>query len=256
MRKALVLALAFTVTLTTVGVVGIASAENIQSITGKVRPNKLFKKGKRRTVSVSVNVSTVNPSNPHGLPSPTTLAKVDFGKNLKFQNKGLDTCPFGRFTATTTTNQAESLCRSSLIGGGRSTVAIPTGPSSPPVIVAATVTAFNATKRRIVLHTFNSLSGATTLVGKLRRDRSAGRRYRTTLIIPVPPLAGGAAVITQFQARVKKAYRFRGKWRSLASAHCRGKRIRFQARFTYRDGTSDTARDKQRCKPKKHKRGR
>ncbi|MGH2980711.1 MAG: hypothetical protein ACRDKV_01530 [Solirubrobacterales bacterium] len=254
MRKSLVLALAFAVTVGTVGIVGPASAENIQSINGKVRPKRLPKRGKRRNVAVTVNVSTTNPANPYAVPSPTTLAKVDFDKDIRIQNRGLATCNPARFTSATTTSQAKSLCRRSQVGHGSSTIAVPTGPSTPPLFVNAVVTAFNAKRRSLVLHTYNSLSGATTLIGTIRRDRDAGRKYRSTLTVPVPPLAGGTAVIAQFRAKVKKSYRHRHKRRYLISARCRGRRILFQARFTYKDGTSDTARDKARCKPKRRHR--
>ncbi len=251
MRKTLALTLAAALTLSVVGAGQFASAENIQSINGKIRPSKLFKKKKRRTVSLFVNVSTTNPSNPYSLPSPTTLAKVDFDKDVKIQDKGLDTCNYNNFNASTTTNQAQNLCSSSKVGGGASTIAVPTGPATPPLLVNATVTAFNATHTRLALHTYNKLSGATTLIGKIRRDKKSGGKYGQSLIVPVPPLAGGSAVITQFKTRVKKAYKYKGKHKALVAATCKDKKIFFQARFTYKDGTSDNARYKQKCKQKK-----
>ncbi len=232
-----------------IGAVGIASAQEQQTIGGKLRPKRLFKKGKRKTVSLFVNVASSNPSNPYALPSPTTLAKVDFDKDVKIQNKGLDTCAFSRFSSATTTSQAQNICHSSMVGGGSSTIALPTGPSTPPLFIHATVTAFNATHNRLVLHTYNQSSGATTLVGRIRHDRTSGHKFGQTLIVPVPPLAGGTGVITQFDARVKRTYRYRGHWRSLVSATCRDHKILFQARFSYQDGTSARGRDKQRCKP-------
>ncbi len=250
MRKTLALTLAAALTFAVVGAGQFASAENIQSINGKIRPNKLYKKKKRRTVSLFVNVSTTNPSNPFNVPSPTTLAKVDFDKDIKIQNKGLDTCNYNLFTASTTTNQAQNLCGSSKVGGGASTIAVPTGPATPPLFVNATVTAFNATHTRLALHTYNQLSGATTLLGKVRHDKQSGKKYGQTLIVPVPPLAGGTAVITQFNTRVKKAYKYKHKSKALVSATCKDKKIFFQARFTYKDGTSDDAVYKQKCKQK------
>lgn len=251
MRKALSVVLAGALLVGALAGAQLAAGENIQSINGKIRPNKLFKAKKRRTVSLFVNVSTTNPSNPYGVPSATTLAKVDFDKDIKIQNRGLDTCSYQRFTSATTTNQAQNLCGSSKVGGGSSMIAVPTGPSSPPLLVQATVTAFNVTHKRLALHTYNPVSGATTLLGRVRRDKASGRKYGQSLIVNVPPLAGGSAVITQFATRVKKAYRFRHKWRSLVSATCRDRKILFQARFSYQDGTSDQARFKQRCKQKR-----
>ena len=254
MKKRLSWMLVLALAVSSVGVVQSASAENIQSINAFLKPKKLFKTGKRKTVSLFVDVATTNPSNPFGTPSPTTLAKVDFDKDVKFDQKGLDTCNPGLFTSATTTDQAQNLCPSSKIGGGSSKIAIPTAVGSPPLNIDATVTAFNGKAKTLVLHTYNSVSGATVLVGKLSRDPAAGRKYGTTLTVPVPPLAGGTAVITEFQVRVKKSFRFRGRRHGLVSSTCRDKRIRFQARFTYKDGTSDDAQDTQKCKQLRSKR--
>ena len=244
---------ALVVSIIVTAMVGVGVAQNIQSVTGKLRPVKLYKKGKHRTVSLFVDVSTTSPSNPNGIPSATTLAKVDFDKDIKIQNKGLDTCNYSLFTAATTATQAMNLCHSSLVGGGSSRIAILSGPSSPPLKINATVTAFNATHRRLVLFTYNTTSGGQTLIGTIRKNKAAGRQYGSTLTVPVPPLAGGSAVITEFKTRVKKAYRYKGRRLALVSATCRDKRIRFQARFTYADGTSDDARYTQKCRQIKPK---
>ncbi len=253
MRKQLIRALGLVSCLATVAAVGVASAANIQSITGQVRPSKLFKKGKFKQVSVFVDLSTTNPSNPYGLPSPTTIAKVDFDKDLRFQQRGLNTCNPNHFTAATTTAQAQNLCHASLVGGGSSRIEISSGPSTPPLIINATVTAFNGAHHTLILFTYNSTTGAQVLIGKLAKDKSAGRKYGTTLTVQVPPLAGGSAVITEFNTRVKKHYRYRGKRRYLVSATCRDKKIHFQARFTYQDGTSAVGRHTQKCRQLSHK---
>lgn len=248
MRRNMIVVVALVAAIGTVSTVGIASAENVQSITAFLKPKKLFKKGKNKTVSLFVDVSTTNTSDPFGTPSPTTLAKVDFDKDIKFDQKGLDTCNPGLFSSSTTTDQAQNLCPSSKVGGGSSQIVVPTAVGSPPLNINATVTAFNGKNHTIILHTYNSVSGATALIGKLGKDKAAGGKYRTTLTVPVPPLAGGSAVISEFQVRIKKAFRFHGKRRGLVSSTCRDKKIHFQARFTYKDGTSDDAQDTQKCK--------
>ena len=248
MRKHLIWVLGLALALSSVGFA--SAAPNIQNITGKLSPSKLPKKPPAKPVSLFVDVSSSNPGNPNSLPNPTSLAKVDFDKDIKIQQKGLATCNPSGFTSATTTQQAKSACGSSLVGAGSAQIAIPTGPSTPPLNVTATVTAFNGKNKTLVLHTYNSLSGAQTLVGKLSGAAGAGKFYGTTLTVPVPPLAGGTAVITEFNTKVKKTYRFHGKKLSLVSSTCKDKKIHFQARFTDNQGQTATGTSIQKCKPK------
>src|SRR5207237_7276965 len=142
----------------------IASAvPNVQTITGKLTPSKL-PAHKRVPVSLLTDVAATNPSNPNQLPNPTTLAKVDYDKDGSYQQKGLPTCNSSQFTAATTTAQAKSQCSDSLVGAGSSQIAVPTGPSTPPLNVTATVTAFNGAHKTVVLFSYNPLSGAQTLI--------------------------------------------------------------------------------------------
>jgi hypothetical protein len=101
-----------------------------------------------------------------------------------------------------------------------------------------------------LIPTYSSIRA--TLVGKLgRADAAAGRRYGMTLIVPVPPLAGGTAVITGFNTNVKRTYRFKGKKRSILSATCKDKKLLFQARFTDNLGQQATGKSKVTCKQKR-----
>jgi hypothetical protein len=245
MRKHMIWILAVALALTAVGA---ASGENIQSITGSVSPKKLPKKGAPKAVKLSVDVSTTNPANPFSVPSPTTVAKVDFDKDLKIQNKGLPTCDTSSFGAATTIQDVKDECGPAIIGSGSATVQVPLGAGQPPTIVPAEVIAANVKGKQILLHTQNSLSGGQPLIGKI--GKGPGGKYGTTLTVNVPPLAGGSAVLTQFKAAIKKTYSLHGKKLSYVSANCKDKKIHFQARFTYQDGTSDTATSTQKCKQK------
>jgi hypothetical protein len=257
MRKHLILVLGSVVAFGCLSL-GVASAfTTTQHIDGKVTPKKL-PKDKRAPATLFIDVSGTT-DNPSGVPAPTTLAKVDFDKDVAFYQKGLDTCNPNQFTSATTTQQAKTACGPSKIGAGTGNILIPTGPSTPPLAVTAVITVFNGKHKTILLHTYNSLSGAQTLVGQLGpADAAAGRvatasakKYGITLTVQVPPLAGGTAVIQEFNATIKKTFRYKGKKRSIFSAKCGSdKKIRFQARFTFNDGTSSTGTDVQKCKQK------
>ena len=108
------------------------------------------------------------------------------------------------------------------------------------------MTVFNGKGKGIILFTYNSLSGGTVLHGKIKKSTAAA--YGVMLDVDVPPLAGGSAVIQQFDATVKKTYQSGGKKRSILSATCKDKKMKFQARFTDDEGQLATGTDSKTCK--------
>ncbi len=260
MRKHLVWVLALAVALVSVSAASVASAvPNIQTISGKISPSKL-PKHKRAPVSLFTDVAATNPGNPGQLPNPTTLAKVDYDKDGTWYAKGFPTCDSTQFTAATTTAQAKSACSDSVIGGGTAQIAVPTATGAPPITTTATITAFNGAHNTIILFNYTNLSGAQVLIGTIRKadpgnpPTGAGPGYGTTLTTPVPPLAGGSAVITEFNTKVHKTYHYKGKKRSIESSSCADKKLKSQARFTDNLGQVAVGTFTQKCKQKKNHR--
>jgi hypothetical protein len=249
MRKHLIWALGAALAVTAIGATVASAVPNTQTITGTISPSKLPKSGAGAPVSLFVDVSSTNSGNPNQIPNATTLAKVDFPKDAKVQQKGIPTCDSSGFTAATTTAQATSQCGPAKLGGGTAKIQVPTGASTPPLNVAAVVTAFNGKAKTLILFTYNSLSGAQTLVGKLGPS-TGGSKYGTTLTVPVPPLAGGSAVIQEFNTKVKKIYHHGGKKLSYVSSTCKSKKLPYQARFTDNTGQVATGTFTQKCKQK------
>ena len=250
MRKHLIWVLGLVAAIGCIGP-GFASAfTTTQHIDGNVTPKKLPKHDKVPIALFTDVFATTD--NPNGIPSPATLGKVDYDKDQGYYQKGLDTCNPNQFTAATTSQQAKDACPDSQIGDGSANVLIPTGPATPPLNVKAVITVFNGAHKTILLHTYNSLSGAQTLVGQLGPpDAAAGKKFGRTLTVQIPPLAGGSASIQEFNATVKKTYRYKGKKRSVFTAKCGpDKKFNFQARFTFQDGTSSTGTDVHKCKRK------
>ena len=247
MRKTLIFVLGLVVALASAGAA--MAVPNTQTIDGSVKPKKLPKKGKAAPIKLIVDVSASNSGNPSSVPNPTTRARVDFDKDIKYQQKGFPTCDFSGFSAATTTADAKEECGDAQIGTGGANVQVPTGAGTPPVQVPAQVTVFNGKGKGIILFTSNTLSGGTVLPGKIKKS-DAGGPYNLMLDVTVPPLAGGAAVIQQFDATVKKTYRSGGKKRSILSATCKDKKIKFQARFNDNVGQLATGTDTFSCKKK------
>lgn len=248
MRKHLIWVLGVVVVAGSVVAAGLATAApNTQSIVASTAPKKV-PKNERKPISLDVNVFSENSTTPTGIPYPTTFAKVDFDKNIKFQQKGYPTCDPSQFGSSTTTQDVKDECGDAAIGDGSATVKVPTGAGTPPVTVAADVVAANVKGNKVLLHSHNPLSGGQPLVGQLKKRRGT---YGTTLNVPVPPLAGGAAVITQFQTSIDRvAYRHRGKKLAIISGNCKDKTQDFRATFTDDQGQVAVGTDVYKCKRK------
>jgi len=248
MRKHLVWGLGVGVAISVMAAGVAGAAPNTQSIEVKVKPQK-GPKNKRLPISLDVNVFATHPadaSNPNGIPHPTTFAKVDFSKNGAFQQKGYPTCDPDQFGSSTTTQDVKDECGDAAIGDGSATVVVPTAPGAPPVTVQADVVAANVAGNKILLHSQNPLSGGQPLVGQLKK--AGGAKYGLTLNVPVPPLAGGAAVITQFRTKIDKiVYRNNGKRLAIMSANCKDKTADFRARFTDSEGNVNVGTDVVNC---------
>ena len=249
MRKSPFCVLGSVVAICSLVAAGLATAApNTQSIEVKVKPTK-GPKNKRLPISLDVNVFATHPAEPgnsSGIPHPTTNAKVDFSKNGVFQQKGYPICDPAQFGSSTTTQDVRDECGDAAIGKGSATVVVPTATGAPPVTVKADVVAANVKGNRMLLHSHNPLSGGQPLVGQL--EKAGGGKYGITLNVDVPPLAGGAAVITQFQTKIDKVvYRHNGKRLAILSSNCKDKTADFRARFTDNQGNVNVGTDVIKC---------
>jgi hypothetical protein len=248
MRKHLLWVLALVVALATVAV-GIASpagarspnTTNIQTIEVKVKPKKL-PANKRVPIGINVNVEAASPDG--STPNATSLALVDFDKDVLFQQKGYPTCDPSQFGSQSTTQDVRDQCPDSIVGSGNATVVL------GALTIAAQTIGANVKGLKILLHSYTQQAGGVPLVGQFKKS-TAGGKYGITLQVPVPPLAGGSGVITQFGLDSKKiSYRSGGKLRAIASAKCSDGKMDFQARFTDEFGHVAVGKDTVTCTKK------
>jgi hypothetical protein len=250
MRKHLrwVLASAVAVVCLAVGLVSTAGARdpnstNVQQIVVKVKPKKL-PKNKMVPISLDVNVFSTNPT---GTPNATSLALVDFDKDVKFQQKGYPTCDPSQFGSQTTTQDVKSACPDAIVGSGTATVNLG-GLNVHAQTIGAAVKG-----NKVLLHSYTQEAGGVPLVGSFIKS-TGGSKYGQTLSTPVPPLAGGAGVLTQFELLTDKiSYKNKGKSLAIVSAKCSHKNLKFQARFTDEFGHTAVGNATVPCKVKKTK---
>jgi hypothetical protein len=254
MRKHLIWVLGLVVALASVGIASIASAApNTQSITAKIKPKKR-PSSTRVPISLDVNVFATNPTNPQQIPFATKLALVDFDKDVKFQQKGYPTCDPTQFGSQSTTQDVKAACPDSIVGSGTATVLLKSGPGLPPLTVHAQTIGANVKGNKVLLHSYTQEAGGVPLVGSFVKS-TGGSKYGTMLSTPVPPLAGGQGVISQFELKTDKiAYTNQGKHLAIVSAKCSSKKLDFQARFTDDQTPANTAvgHTTAKCKPKGH----
>jgi hypothetical protein len=238
----------------------IAQADDVQSITAKLTPEKLSKKT-YKPAQIYIEILT-NKSGTGTLPEQppsATNTKVNFPTNMKFDTKKVPKCKASEAQLqNTTTDQAKSLCGSKSIvskgstvptdppGGNHTTgtsawvyVQVVPGPGGGGFGVPVQVTAFNGNKNgTIFLHSrADSVNNTSVLVGKIK-DGPKG--YGKQLDVKVPPLQAGA--IARFTVTVKN-----GKY---VQARCKNKNMKFQAVTKFSNFPTATDDFSSKCKHK------
>lgn len=229
MRKHLVWMLGLAIA---VAAAGVASAVQVQSITGAASPSKL---PKTKRVPTALTVTTALSGTPL---SGANRAQIFVDDEFAIFNRGLATCTPGAISGRST-SAAKAACGSSQVGTGSASANI------GGVTVPVTVTAFNG-GGTLLLHSAPSIGSPVVLVGRLR---SASGDFGIRLDVSIPSLAGGVGILTTFRVKLQKSYQFRGKRRSYISAKCgdANRKLNYKGTFNYADGTSQTATDTQNC---------
>jgi hypothetical protein len=228
MRKHLVWVLGVTVALA-VGMTGIASATNTQTMDVTVTPSKVpknkYRAGKLRS----------------------TKAQIFYDKDIKFDSTGIKQCKPAQIENTTTA-QAKAKCAASLVGSGQAKVKVGGDPNSGDV--NAVITAFNGQpvggKPQILLHTRVDAIGQTTVLRGVLF--SVGGKYHYRLDVTVPPLPLNTAT-TLFDVTVQHTVKVGGVKHVYISAKCSAsnKTWDYKGTFTYSGAPPITATDTDKC---------
>ena len=252
MRKYLLIAVA--VIVSSLAITSVARADDIQSITAKLKPTSLPKKNFRPAqirVEILTGPNSTDPTNPEQPPSAFNT-RVNFPANMKFDTRKVRRCAGSEARLqNTTTKQAIRVCkRKSIVSKG---TRVPTGPESEvgtsawvtvdlpgpgtTLGVPVVVTAFNGSNRNsIFLHSrADSVNNTSVLVGRIQKGPKG---FGRTLNVKIPPLLAGA--ITRFTVTVQN-----GRY---VQARCRQTKMTFQAISRYDNHPTTTDDFTQRCK--------
>jgi hypothetical protein len=224
---------------------------NSQSIDVRIAPKKLSKTTPT-PASLEVTTKVTNATTPGGVPVPATRVVVDFAKGAKLFTKGLPTCTAGQLQSVST-EVAKQACKGAIIGQGKAAALLPVGTKIFPV--DQTVTAFNGApqggKPVVLLHSYGTTPVQTTLVlvGVVSNYNKEG--FGPRLDVSVPLIAGGAGALTDFNVRIDKKWKYKGKRVSFVSATCPNKKkLKARGAFTFKDNEMITALSSQSCKQK------
>ncbi len=224
---------------------------NTQAINVQLSPKKLSK-SKATPATLKVTTKTTSTTSANGVPSPAVRAVVDFDKNTKLFTKGVPTCSAERLQ-NVSTDAAIAACGKARIGFGSAIALITVG--SQVFTQNQTITAFNGVpqggKPSILLHTYGTAPVQVTLVlnGTIKNYNKQG--YGPRLDIDIPLIAGGTGALTDFQATIKKNFKYRGKRRSYITGKCQKSPLKARGAFTFKDGITLTAISKHGCKKQK-----
>jgi hypothetical protein len=223
---------------------------NTQSIDSKIAPKRLSK-STYTPASLKVTTKTTSTTAANGVPSPALHAVVDFDRNARLYTKGIPRCDPAKLQSTST-EVALQQCGKARIGGGTASALLPV--SGQVFTVKQTVTAFNGVphgrKPVVILHSYGTTPIQTTLVliGEVTNYDKEG--FGPRLDLEIPKIAGGQGALTDFQVKIDKKYRFKGKKRSFVSARCTSGKLKARGTFTFLDGEQLTAIDTQSCTKK------
>jgi hypothetical protein len=223
-----------------VSMAGEASQSGVtQSADLTVSPTKLpVKKTKTvdpKDVSLNVDVGIRSDDPVNKVPSAKEV-QLDFDKDLTFNTKGIPTCDENTI-ATLNNAQAKEACKKAIVGSG--TASATCSPSEdPPDIPGVKVNAFNGKPQGgnpvLLLHTDANLGGNSTITILPGVLKKAGGAFGRTLVVTVPPLAGGACSIVDFETTVGKG-EINKKYSNYVAGTCKDKQIDLAGRFFFND---------------------
>jgi hypothetical protein len=184
-------------------------------------------------------IKTLDGSHPPAL----TEFLVETDKSGIVNTTGFPTCTSGKLQSQDTAH-AEAICKSSIIGTGKTNIQI-AFPESKVVPVSSKLLVFNGgTKGGVTtffIHAYITVpvpSAVVTTV-KIKKIHNGPFGYLSTA--SVPKIAGGSGSVTSFALTINKKYTFKGKKMSILSASCPSGKLQAHGTAVFSDGTRASA---------------
>ncbi len=243
MRKKLMVTMALGA-LIAVSAAGISTAETAEvgnlkfTADGKFEPKALPKR-KLAPIALTAEGRIATKDGKHPPALREILLETD--KNGTINVKGYPTCS-GRDlqSRNTQTVRSPKVCKSAIIGGGRTEIAIELA-DSRPIDVKSPLTVFNGGVRggttTLFIHAFITVPVPAAVVTTVKIKRIKKGRYGLLSVAKIPEIAGGAGSPTYFKLKVDKKFNYKGKRVSVLTAKCPDGKLQAHATAVFQDKT-------------------
>lgn len=256
-RLTLIIALGTTVAISVAGVAvagnetpTVVKVGNLElTLNGGVKPEALPKnKFAPIALKVSGGLKTTDGSHPPALKEFV----VETDKNGIVNAKGLSTCTSQKLQAEDT-EQAEKACPKAIVGKGHTTVQVQF-PESSPFQASGPLVAFNGGDKggvtTLFIQAYVSVPAPTSLVTTVKIKKIHRGPYGLRSVGAVPPIAGGAGSVTNFELEIHKLFTYKGKKESYLEAKCATGHFLAEGAAVFSDGTSIKGSVVRTCKAK------
>ena len=184
-------------------------------------------------------IKTVDGSHPPALKE--FLVETD--KNGAVFVKGYPTCKSGQLQAQDTT-QAMKVCKSALIGEGKTDIEI-AFEESAPVPVHSKLLVFNGGEKGGVttfyIHAYITVPVPAAVVTTVKIKKIHNGRYGLLATATIPKIAGGSGSVTSLALTINKKYTYKGKQVSVLQAKCPDGKLQAHGTAIFADGTKASA---------------
>ncbi len=220
-----------------------SAGANTQTVSATAAP---IKHPAKTYTAASLNVITATgPDAPGAQIFPATRAQIYFDDDFVFTAAGLPVCRAAIDGLNTAL--ARAACPNSIVGTGAAKVALA---GFTETVLDAEITAFNGppVNGRPVLRLFsytNAVALGTVLTGVLKPSGRSG--FGKVLDVSIPTLPLSSAII-EFQTKVQRSWKYKGKVQHYVKARCATRKWRFSGTFTYAGATSKSASSNQTCR--------
>lgn len=203
---------------------------------GSFAPKKLSKtKLTPIALSVEGKISTTDGSHP----PPLKEAIVETDKNGSVNVTGYPKCTSGKLQSQDS-KHAEQICKSALIGEGKTDVAI-AFPESKDIVAHSKLLVFNGGVSggvtTLFIHAYITLPVPAAIVTTVKITKIHNGRYGYKSVATIPKIAGEGAV-TSFSLKIDKKFTYKGKKVSILSAKCPDGRLQAKATTKFANGVS------------------
>jgi hypothetical protein len=220
----------------------------VVTIEGDIAPKAL---PKREPAPISLRVSGSLRTADGAHPPVIKTIFLQFDRHGALNTKGLPACRAAQLQSTTTA-VAMRTCKDALIGAGRAEAEVAL-PEQAPFSASGPMLIFNGppkgSKRTLLIHVYAFVPAPTTFVTSALIGHEKGK-YATTAEVKVPSIVAGQGSLTAFEAKLERAFTYKGKKESVLLASCPTGHLYAHGDFTFADGAELSGSVAKSCTPK------